>query len=94
MLRFIARLIYIFLVMLETLLGIRFLFKLVNIPTTVPVANWVYMHTDKVLVWFNGAGLSSFSILGFFVETQTLLAIAVIAVINWALAEIIKVYNK
>ncbi len=94
MLRFIARILYVLLVLLETLLGIRFLFMLVHIPSTVPVANWVYMQTNRFLIWFSGSGIPNFEILGFFIETKTLIAIAVVAIFNWALSEIVKIYEK
>jgi len=94
MLRFIARVLYILLVLLETLLGIRFLFMLVHIPSTVPVANWVYLQTDKFLIWFSGAGMPNFEILGFFIETKTIIAMAVVAILNWALSEIVKIYER
>ena len=94
MLRVIARVLYILFVILETLLGIRFLFKLVYLPASIPIANWVYTQTDKILFLFSGTGLYNFEVLGFLIETKTLLAIAVVTVINWALAEIIKIYSK
>lgn len=91
MLRFIFRIIYILSVLYETLLGIRFLFKMIHISATVPVAGWIYSHTNFFINLFSGANVPNYEILGFFVESTTLIAITVITIINWALAEIIKV---
>ena len=56
-----------------------------------PLAGWVYSHTAYFINLFAGANIPNIVILGFLVETNTLLAVAVFTIINWAIAEIIKI---
>ncbi len=93
MIKFLLRLLYIFFVVLETMLGVRFLFLLLNIPDTVLIADWVYSHTEFVLKFFSGT-LNDYKVLGFFIEMKTLIAMFVISIINWAIAEVIKIFKE
>ena len=93
MLRFIFKVLYIITVFYEALLGIRFLFKMIHIPASVHFANWVYTHTDYVINLFSGANMPNIVVLGFFVEINALLAIVLFTIINWSIAEIIKIFK-
>jgi uncharacterized protein YggT (Ycf19 family) len=91
--RFLAQIGYTFLVIVETLISLRFILKLINVQPVAKIVAWLYSITDKMLSPFTGIVPESVKFLGFTIELTTLLVIALISLCAYALYEIIKAYS-
>ncbi|WKZ24102.1 MAG: YggT family protein [Candidatus Dojkabacteria bacterium] len=91
--RFLAQIGYTLLIVIETLLSLRFIFKFLNISGNNRLVGWLYNTTDKAIAPFQGIVPESVSILGFTLELTTMLALFVLMLIAYALYEIIKAYS-
>lgn len=91
--RFVAQLAYTLIIIMETLLSLRFILKLINVQPVAKIVIWLYSTTDKLLSPFAGLAPETFKIFGFTVELTTLLVIALLTFISYALYEIIKAYS-
>ncbi|MCC7304147.1 YggT family protein [bacterium] len=92
--RLFAQLLNTALIILETLLTIRFFLKLFNISNSSGVVNWLYSTTEKVLSPFSGIVGNIISFLGLTIELRTLLALFILSIISYAVTEIIKTYTS
>lgn len=91
--RFLAQIVYTILVIIETLLSLRFILKLINIGNQVGIIAWLYNTTDKLLRPFLGIVSDSVVFWGFTIELTTLLVLFILSVISYAVYEIIKAYS-
>jgi len=91
--RFLAQIGYTFLIIVETLISLRFVLKLINVQPVAKIVVWLYDITDSILAPFAGIVPESIKILGFTVELTTLLVIALVSLCAYALYEIIKAYS-
>ncbi|MFZ6022281.1 MAG: hypothetical protein ACOYT9_02305 [Patescibacteria group bacterium] len=91
--RFLAQIVYTILVIIETLLSLRFILKLINIGNQVGIIAWLYITTDKILRPFLGIVTDSVVFWGFTIELTTLLVLFILSVISYAVYEIIKAYS-
>lgn len=91
--RFIAQIGYTILIVIETLLSLRFILKFINIGDSAQIIKWLYTFTDKILFPFMGIVPDSSKFLGFTIEWTTLLVILVITICGYALNEIIKAFQ-
>jgi hypothetical protein len=93
--RLIVQIAYTFLVIVDTLLSIRFVLKFINIPAKAPIVVWLYDLTDKILYPFVGIlSQNHLNFLGFTIELTTLLVLFLITICSYALYEIIRAYNQ
>lgn len=91
--RFLAQIIYTFLIIIETLLSLRFILKLINVGNQVGIIAWLYNTTDKILSPFIGIVSDSVNFFGFTIELTTLLVLFILSIISYAVYEIIKAYS-
>ncbi|PJA12271.1 hypothetical protein CO112_03245 [Candidatus Dojkabacteria bacterium CG_4_9_14_3_um_filter_150_Dojkabacteria_WS6_41_13] len=91
--RFVAQLGYTFVIIIETLLSLRLVLKLINVQPIAKIVVWLYFITDKILSPFAGLVPDNFRIFGITIELTTLLIIALLTFISYALYEIIKAYS-
>jgi len=81
MIKLFFKIVYVVFTVIEGLLALRFVFKLLHLPGSVPAVGWVYSVTNFIVQYFMGTGLRDFSFMGFYVESATFIAVIAFAIL-------------
>lgn len=92
--RLLAEIAYIIVVILETLLGLRFIFKLFGSSATNIIVKAVYQWTNITIAPFKGIIPDGFYLGSFYIELVTLLTIFVLMLIAYGLIEIKRAFSR
>lgn len=91
--RVIAKVIYMILLGIETLVGIRFVFKLIGANEGNAIVNLVYQFSAVFIAPFRGIIDGDFYIGRFFVDVDALVALVVYMIVAFVVIEVIKVFS-
>lgn len=94
MFRLIAKILYTVLLLIETVLAIRFVFTILQASKNSIFVNFIYNLSDKFLAPFAGIGVPSQIVFGGFVfDTFALLGLVIYMVIGFILVEMIRAFS-
>ncbi|MBN1618828.1 YggT family protein [Candidatus Dojkabacteria bacterium] len=91
--RVVAKIIYTVLVIIETLIVIRFVFKLVGSNAANVIVNWVYNASNVFVDPFKGIIPVNWTIGRFIIDLDAVLALIVYMVLAFIIVEILKVFS-
>ena len=92
--RIIAKVLYVVLVGIETVIALRFVFKLIGSNPSNVVVNAVYSASDIFIDPFTGIVSGDWSLGRFFVDVPALVALIFYMIIAYVLVEIIRVFSN
>lgn len=91
--RGIAKIFYMVLLVIETLISIRFVFKLIGARDGNRIVRFVYDSSDIFTEPFKGVVTGDWDIAGFYIDVDALLSLAVYMILAFVTIEIIKVFS-
>lgn len=89
-LQIVFQVLYVIVILIESLLSIRFILKLIGANASVGLISWLYSVTDTILTPLRGVIVDQVSLWGITIELTTLLMIFLLTLVAYALFEIIK----
>ncbi|WKZ30003.1 MAG: YggT family protein [Candidatus Dojkabacteria bacterium] len=89
-LQIVFQILYVIVIILESLLSIRFVLKLLGANANVGIISWLYNLTETILSPLRGVIMDEVTLWGITIELTTLLVIFILTLIAYALFEIIK----
>lgn len=78
---------------IETIISIRFVFKLIGASDKNQIVRFVYESSDIVIEPFRGVVTGDWEVAGFYIDVDALLALAVYMILAFVTIEIIKVFS-
>ncbi len=93
MVRLIAQILYSLDLLIESLISIRFVFKLFNANPVNSIVHWVYNASDIFIRPFVGIVNADWHIGSFFIDVNALVALVVYMIIAFVLIEVIKAFT-
>jgi hypothetical protein len=91
--RVIAKIFYIVLLAIETIVSIRFVFKLIGASGSNRIVRFVYETSDVFIEPFRGVVSGNWELAGFYIDVDALLALAIYMILAFVTIEIIKVFS-
>lgn len=92
--RIVAKVLYIFLVGIETVIALRFVFKLIGANGSNFIVSTIYSVSDVFIEPFVGIVSGDWSLGRFYVDVPALVALVIYMIIAFVLIEIIKVFSS
>lgn len=89
-LQIVFQILYVIVIVIESLLSIRFVLKLLGANASVGIISWLYGITEAILSPLRGVIMDQVTLWGITIELTTLLVIFILTLIAYALFEIIK----
>ncbi|MDD3662042.1 MAG: YggT family protein [Candidatus Dojkabacteria bacterium] len=90
--RFWAQVLYTILVLIETIISVRFVFRLIDANADNTIVAWVYQVSDAFVWPFQGIVTADVEIAGFFIDVDAIVALVMYMFIAFVIAEIIKIF--
>lgn len=90
MFQIVFQILYIAVIIIESLLSIRFILKLIGANGNIGLIAWLYNVTDVIIAPLRGVIIDSISFWGITIEITTILMIFLLTLIAYGLFEIIK----
>lgn len=91
--RVIAKIFYLFLLAVETIIAVRFVFKLIGAGGGNIIVDTVYSVSDIFIRPFTGIVSGNWEIGSFFIDVDALLALAIYMILAFVAIEVIKVFS-
>ena len=91
--RLIAKFFYLFLLAVETVIAIRFVFKLIGAAGGNIIVDSIYTVSDIFIRPFTGIVSGNFEIGSFFIDVDALLSLAIYMILAFVTIEVIKVFS-
>ena len=91
--RIVAKLFYIILLLIETIISIRFVFKLLSASADNPIVNVIYEVSDVFIAPFKGILNGDWHIGRFYIDVDALVALLVYMILAFVAIEIAKVFS-
>lgn len=91
--RLIAQLLYSLLLFIETMVSIRFIFKLFGANPGNSIVQWLYWFTDLFIRPFQGIVEGNWNIGKFYIDLDALIALVVYMVLAFVILEIMRVFS-
>lgn len=93
MFKLIAKLIYTVLLVIETIVAIRFVLKMIDASTSNSFVNWIMVNSEMFVAPFRGIISESMTIGGLELELTSIVALTCYMIVAFVMVELIKTFS-